>query len=54
MKKLYDSYNVPAFTLDGALDLLRIAMKEGKGDLDFSRCAEIVQEFLKLPGKEEN
>lgn len=53
MKRLYDNYNVPAFALDGALDLLRTAVKDGKGDLDFSRCAETMQEFLNLPTKEE-
>ncbi len=54
MKKLYDYYNVPAFTLDGAIDLLRIATKDGKGDFDFSRCAQTMQEFPKLPSEGEN
>lgn len=48
MKKLYEEYNVPAFALDGALDLLRISMKDGKGKQDFSRCAETMYEFLGL------
>jgi 3-hydroxyisobutyrate dehydrogenase-like beta-hydroxyacid dehydrogenase len=48
MKKLYDEFNVPAFALDGGLDLLRNGIKDGKGALDFSRCSEIMAEYLKL------
>jgi 3-hydroxyisobutyrate dehydrogenase-like beta-hydroxyacid dehydrogenase len=48
MKKLYEEYNVPAFALDGGLDLLRTSLKDGKGKLDFSRCAATMYEYLDL------
>ena len=48
MKKLYEEYNVPAFALDGGLDLLRSARKDGKGKLDFSQCAATMYDFLGL------
>jgi len=48
VKKLYENYNVPAFVLDGVLDLLRTSLKEGKGRKDFSECAATMYEFLGL------
>jgi 3-hydroxyisobutyrate dehydrogenase-like beta-hydroxyacid dehydrogenase len=48
MRKLYDEFNVPSFTLDGAIDLLRTAVKDGKSDEDFSQCAATIYDFLKL------
>lgn len=48
MKKLYEEFNIPAFALDGGIDLLRTAVKDGKGKLDFSQCAATMYEFLKI------
>ncbi len=48
MKKMYDQYNVPAFMLDGMLDLLRTSLKEGKGSKDYSQCAATMYEYLGL------
>ncbi len=46
MKKMYDQYNIPAFMLDGMLDLLRTSLKDGKGPKDYSQCAATVYEYL--------
>ena len=48
MKKLYEEFNVPAFALDGGIDLLRTAVKDNKAKLDFSQCAATMYEFLKI------
>jgi len=48
MKKLYEEFNVPAFALDGGIDLLRTAVKDDKAKLDFSQCAATMYEFLKI------
>lgn len=48
MKKLFEENNVPAFALDGGLNLLRTALKDGKGKLDFSQCAATMYEYLKI------
>lgn len=48
MKKLYEEFNIPGFALDGGIDLLRTAIKDGKADLDFSECAATMYEFLKI------
>ncbi|HHT64781.1 MAG TPA: NAD(P)-dependent oxidoreductase [Clostridiales bacterium] len=48
VKKLYEDFNVPAFTLDGVLDLLRTSLKDGKGKKDFSECAATMYEYLGL------
>jgi len=54
MKNLYENFNVPAFTLDGGIDLLRIAFKNGKSELDFSECANIIKDFLNNCSKEKD
>jgi 3-hydroxyisobutyrate dehydrogenase-like beta-hydroxyacid dehydrogenase len=46
VKKLYEDYNVPAFVLDGVLNLLRTSLKDGKGSQDFSQCAATMYEFF--------
>jgi 3-hydroxyisobutyrate dehydrogenase-like beta-hydroxyacid dehydrogenase len=52
MKQLYDKFNVPAFLLDGGLDLLRNAVKDGRGKNDTSEMAAVMYEYLGLdPGK---
>ena len=48
VKKLYEEFNVPAFALDGILNLLRTSLKDGKGAKDFSQCAETMYEFFGL------
>ena len=48
VKKLYEEFNVPAFALDGGLDLLRTAIKDGKGKLDFSQCAATMYEYFNI------
>jgi len=50
-KKLFDSFNTPAFTLDGAIDLLRTALKDGAKGRDITCCADVVKEYL---GKEDS
>lgn len=49
MKELYNAYGVPAFALDGGLELLERSMAEGRGDHDFSECAATMYELLGLP-----
>lgn len=47
MKRLCESLNIPGFLLDGGLDLLRVALKEGKGkQLDFSHACATMYEFV--------
>ncbi|MDD5602881.1 MAG: NAD(P)-dependent oxidoreductase [Eubacteriales bacterium] len=48
MKRLYDKFNVPAFLLDGGLDLMRQAVKEGRGRHDTSEIAAVMYEYLGL------
>ncbi|HHV58918.1 MAG TPA: NAD(P)-dependent oxidoreductase [Clostridiaceae bacterium] len=48
IKKLYEEYNVPAFVLDGILDLLRTGVKDGRGSHDYSECAAVLRDYLKL------
>lgn len=48
MKRLFDNINVPAFLLDGAIDLLRVSLKEGEGKLlDFSHAGETMYDYVK-------
>lgn len=46
-KRLFEEYEVPAFGLDGTLDLLRIGIKDGRGKNDYSECEAIIQDFFK-------
>jgi 3-hydroxyisobutyrate dehydrogenase len=49
MKKLCDDLNIPGFLLDGAIDLCRVALKEGKGkELDFSQAGNTMYEYVGL------
>jgi 3-hydroxyisobutyrate dehydrogenase-like beta-hydroxyacid dehydrogenase len=48
MKRLYDKFNVPAFLLDGGLNLMREAVKEGRGKHDTSEIAAVVYRYLGL------
>ena len=47
-KKIYDAYGVPAFALDGVVDLLRNSVKDGRGKHDFSEVAETLYEYFGL------
>lgn len=51
MKDLCTAYDVPAFTLDGAIDLLERCVQNGRGDRDFSECAAEMYEMLGLPSR---
>lgn len=51
MKDLCTAYNVPGFTLDGAIDLLERCVQNGRGDRDFSECAAEMYDLLGLPSK---
>ncbi|WP_077534579.1 NAD(P)-dependent oxidoreductase [Massiliimalia massiliensis] len=48
VKRLYDKFNVPAFLLDGGLDLMRAAVKDGRGKHDTSEIAATMYEYLGL------
>lgn len=48
VKRLYDKFNVPAFLLDGGLDLMRAAVKDGRGPHDTSEIAATMYEYLGL------
>lgn len=48
VKRLYEDLNCPAFALDGALDLLRTGMKDGRGGHDFSEAAAVMRDYLGL------
>lgn len=48
VKRLYDQYNCPAFLLDGGLNLMREAVKEGRGERDMSEVAAVMYEYLGL------
>lgn len=53
MKDLCTAYDVPGFTLDGAIDLLERCVEKGRGDRDFSECAAEMYDLLGLPSKPE-
>ena len=49
MKKLCDELNVPGFMLDGAIDLCRVALKEGKDqgiEQDMSHVADTMYQYV--------
>ena len=51
MKKLCDEINVPGFMLDGAIDLCRVSLKEGKDQgivQDMSRVADTMYQYCGL------
>jgi 3-hydroxyisobutyrate dehydrogenase-like beta-hydroxyacid dehydrogenase len=51
MKKLCDELNVPGFMLDGAIDLCRITLKEGRDrgiDVDMANVCETMFEYVGL------
>jgi len=52
VKRLYEKFNIPAFLLDGGLNLMREAVKEGRGKRDTSEIAAVVYEYLGLDSGE--
>lgn len=46
VRKLFEEFQVPAFSLDGTLNLLRIGLKEGRGKKDVSECGALMHEFF--------
>jgi len=46
VKHMFEEYQVPAFALDGTLDLLRTAIRDGKGKDDYSACIGTMFEFF--------
>lgn len=54
MKRLYEDLNIPAFLLDGALDMCRMALAgQAQGDvLDFSAPAEMIYQMLGVKPEE--
>lgn len=45
-RSLFESFQVPAFALDGELAMLRTAIRDGKGKLDYSACIGTMFEFF--------
>jgi 3-hydroxyisobutyrate dehydrogenase-like beta-hydroxyacid dehydrogenase len=50
VRKLFEEFQVPAFSLDGTLNLLRTGIKEGRGKKDVSEICAVMHEFFE--GKE--
>lgn len=46
VKRLYDAFHVPAFALDGILNLLCTSLKEGRGKRDYSEVAATLYEYF--------
>ncbi len=46
VKNMFEEYQVPAYALDGTLDLLRTSIRDGKGEKDYSICIETMFEFF--------
>lgn len=45
-KKLFDHYNTPSFTLDGAITLLRTTVKDEGIGKDITTCTDVMKEYL--------
>jgi len=46
VRKLFEEFQVPAFSLDGTLNLMRTGIKEGRGKKDVSEICDIMHEFF--------
>ena len=53
MRDLYAAYDVPAFALDGGIELLERCVENGRGDRDFSECAAEMYELLGMRSTQE-
>jgi 3-hydroxyisobutyrate dehydrogenase-like beta-hydroxyacid dehydrogenase len=45
-RNLFEKFQVPAFALDGELAMLRTAIRDGKGKLDYSASIGTMFEFF--------
>ena len=45
-RNLFEKFQVPAFALDGELAMLRTAIRDGKGKMDYSACISTMFEFF--------
>lgn len=45
-RNLFEKYQVPAFALDGELAMLRTAIRDGKGAMDYSACIDTMFEYF--------
>jgi len=45
-RNLFEKFQVPAFALDGELAMLRTAIRDGKGKLDYSACIGTMFEYF--------
>jgi 3-hydroxyisobutyrate dehydrogenase-like beta-hydroxyacid dehydrogenase len=48
VKQLFESFQAPAFLLEGCLNLLRTSVKDGKAKHDLSECAATMRAYLKI------
>ncbi len=46
VKNMFEEFQVPAYGLDGTLDMLRTAIRDGKGDEDYSVAISVMYEFF--------
>jgi 3-hydroxyisobutyrate dehydrogenase-like beta-hydroxyacid dehydrogenase len=46
VKSMFEEYQVPAFALDGILNLLRTSIRDGKAKEDYSACIATMYEFF--------
>lgn len=46
-KNMFEEFQVPAYALDGTLDMLRTAIRDGKGKDDYSVCISTMFDFFK-------
>lgn len=45
-RNLFEKYQVPAFALDGELAMLRTAIRDGKGKMDYSACISTMFDYF--------
>lgn len=48
VKQLFETFQAPAFLLEGCLNLLRTSVKDGKARHDLSECAATMRQYLKI------
>lgn len=46
IRKLFEAFQVPAFSLDGTLSLMRTGIKDGRGKRDVSEICAVMHEFF--------
>jgi len=46
IRKLFEAFHVPAFSLDGTLSLMRTGIKDGRGKRDVSEICAVMHEFF--------